>query len=249
MPTKKPNPKKYYKLPACLLCSGLSPRAIMCYCVLADRAELSRKSGDRFRDSNGDVYIIYPVADLCKILGTGERTTRYSLAELEDTGYIRTVKQGKGAPQMIYITSADQVTGKILPLTPPSDRQDFAAQDRQDIAAPYIYTDTNNTNISSSNDTPPATESSLPQLLAIIDKTAAEMGRKIDDRGRIKALNKYRKAKDVTHPAAWLAAVVRNMSAGELYGSKGDKPAGFGPGYSIEDYESTSVLDYDWDDD
>lgn len=245
----KPNPKKYYKLPACLLCSGLSPRAILCYCVLADRAELSRKSGDRFKDANGDVYIIYPVTDLSKALDTGERTTRYALAELVDAGYIRTVKQGKGAPQMIYITSADQVTGKKLPVTPPSDRQEIAAQDRQEIAAPYIYTDVNNTYTSSSSDTPPAAESNLPQLLAIIDKTAAEMGRKIDDRGRIKALNKYRKAKDVTHPAAWLAAVVRNMSPDELYGSKGDKPAGFGAGYDIAEYESTSVLDYDdWDD-
>lgn len=248
MSKQQPNPKKYYKLPACLLCSGLSPRAILCYCILADRAELSRKSGDRFKDTNGDIYIIYPVDDLSKTLGTGSRTTRYALAELEDAGYIRTVKQGKGAPQKIYITSADQVTGKKLPVTPPSDRQEIAAQDRQEIAAPYIYTDVNNTYTSSSNDTPPATESSLPQLLAIIDKTAAEMGRKIDDRGRIKALNKYRKAKDVTHPQAWLAAVVRNMSPDELYGSKGDKPAGFGAGYSIEDYESTSVLDYDWDD-
>ena len=243
------NPKKYYKLPACLLCSGLSPRAIMCYCILADRAELSRKSGDRFRDTNGDVYIIYPVDDLSVTLGTGSRTTRYALAELEDAGYIRTVKQGKGAPQKIYITSADQVTGKKLPVTPPSDRQKIAGHDRQDIAAPYIYTDTNHTDISSSNDAPPATSTSLPQLLAIIDKTAADAGRKIDDRGRIKALNKWRKAKDVTHPAAWLAAVVRNMSAEELYGSKGDKPAGYAPGYSIEEYESTSVLDYDWDED
>ena len=255
--TKTQNPKKFYKLPATLITSGLSPRAILCYCVLADRAALSSKS-DRYKDADG-VYIIYPVAELAATLGTGERTTRYALAELEDTGYIKTHKQGKKAPQKIYITSADQVTGKILPLTSPSDRQDFAAQppsdrqdsaahDRQDFAAPYIYTDTNKTN-TSSKDTPPEEESSLPQLLAIIDQTAAEMGRRIDDRGRIKALNKYRKAKDVTHPAAWLAAVVRNMSPDELYGSKGDKPAGFGAGYSIEDYESTSVLDYDWDDD
>ncbi len=255
--------KKYYKLPEPLLTSGLSARAIICYCILADRQELSSKNATRYSDGSG-LYILYPVRELAAKLGTGERTTRYALAELEDAGLIRTRKQGKKAPQRIYVepptaASGTKVTVKNLPLTEGGDRQELAAHERQDFAAPYSYTDNNKTEIASSTatadtqpetkpDTPPDTPptSYLPTLIAMIDTAAAQLGRKIDDVGRIRILNKYRKADAISSPQAWITAVMRNMPLTDLCGNRKDAKEGYAPTYSIEEYESTSVLDEDW---
>lgn len=260
--------KKYYKLPEPLLSSGLSARAIICYCILADRQELSSKNATRYSDGSG-LYILYPIKELAAKLGTGERTTRYALAELEDAGLIRTRKQGKKAPQRIYVepptaaVSGKKATVKNLPLTEGSDRQEFAAHERQDFAAPYSYTDNNKTDITSSTataaadtppdtpdtpDTPPETQPTtyLPTLIAMIDRAAAQLGRKIDDVGRIRVLNRYRKAKSVSSPQAWITAVIKNLPLADLCGHDKDSKEGYAPTYSIEEYESTSVLDEDW---
>lgn len=250
---------KYYKLPAELVTSGLSARAIVCYCILADRQELSSKNASRYSDGSG-LYILYPVKELAEKLGTGERTTRYALAELEDAGLIRTRKQGKKAPQRIYVAPPAAVSGKKatvkkLPLTEGGERQNPAAHERQNPAAPYSYTDINKTDITSSTetadtqpdtkpDTPPT--SYLPTLIAMIDTAAAQLGRKIDDVGRIRILNKYRKADSISSPQAWITAVIRNMPLTDLCGNRKDAKEGYAPTYSIEEYESTSVLDEDW---
>lgn len=247
---------KYYKLPEPLLTSGLSARAIICYCILADRQELSSKNASRYSDGSG-LYILYPVKELAEKLGTGERTTRYALAELEDAGLIRTRKQGKKAPQRIYVEPPTAMTGKKvtvknLPVTDGGDRQELATHERQDFAAPYSYTENINTEISSSTadptDTPPDTQPTtyLPTLIAMIDRAAAQLGRKIDDVGRIRVLNKYRKADNISSPQAWITAVMRNMPLTDLCGNRKDS-SGQPTAYSIEEYESTSVLDYNWD--
>ena len=249
--------KKYYKLPAELVASGLSARAIVCYCILADRQELSSKNATRYSDGSG-LYILYPVKELAEKLGTGERTTRYALAELEDAGLIRTRKQGKKAPQRIYVAppaamSGKKATVKKLPLTEGGERQNPAAHERQNPAAPYSYTENINTEISSSTadptDTPPDTPptSYLPTLIAMIDTAAAQLGKPIDDVGRIRVLNRYRKAKSISSPQAWITAVIKNLPLADLCGHDKESKEGYAPAYSIEEYESTSVLDEeDW---
>ena len=79
----------------------------------------------------------------------------------------------------------------------------------------------------------------------MIDRAAAQLGRKIDDVGRIRILNKYRKADSISSPQAWITAVIRNMPLTDLCGNRKDSAGQ--PTYSIEEYESTSVLDYNWD--
>ena len=236
--------KKYYKLPAELLSLPLTPRAMLLYAILADRAELSKKN-ELFTDKMGS-YIIYRIEEICLTLGIGERTAKYALAELEDAGLIIRRKQGRTKPQKIYVQ--DLVKCKKLHL---SEVQKIAPHEVQKIAPHNNNTDYNNTDSSSNAaaqtaapaDTQPTTY--LPTLIAMIDKSAAQLGRQIDDVGRIRILNKYRKADNISNPQAWITAVMRNMPLIDLCGNKKDSN-GFAATYDIADYESTSVLDEDW---
>ena len=222
--------KKFYRLPEWILTSGLSARAILCYAILADRSELSHKTG-RFRDQEG-TFIIYPVRDLAERLGMSERTARYCLEELEEKGLIRTRKQGRTRPQRIYVLEEpeDQVPEEPEDQVPEEpDRQKVAAHDRQKVAAPSIYTDKSQTDLS------------ISQLTDTITAVAADMGKTISVMDTIEIARKYvRHASNISHPQAWLRAVIGTFSSGNSSGKSGK---GYPPTYSIEEYESTSVLD------
>ena len=215
---------KYYKLPAELINSGLTPRALILYAVLSDRAELSAKSGEKFTDKHG-TYLIYPVAKLCEVLGVGDRTIRYALAELEDEGLIKTRKQGRTRPQKIYI----------------SDRQEIAAHDRQEIAAHNINTDNNNTDISSSTGEA-GTERRIVSLISVIDKVAAKDNITLSDNQVYKLLKKIRKQGDkIGNLEGWIRTAVRNII---MLPDSDPDAEGYPPTYDIEEYESQSITDF-----
>lgn len=237
--------EKFYKLPAALLQAGLTARAVLCYCVLADRAELSAKGGERYSDQYG-TYIIYKIEDLAAVLGVGERTARYCIAELEDGGHIATRKQGRNRPQKIYVSGTQERQKIAAP-----DRQKIAAPERQKTAAPYsIYTDNTYTTSSS-----PAPDSSTPAarlgtLLALIERCADEVKVVLSERDTLDIAGRYLRESDtIQHPAAWLRAVVANyvpLPSGS--GTKPKKPwqeSGYKAGYDIAAYEASSVLDED----
>ena len=243
---------KYYKMPAELLSLPLTPRAMLLYAVLADRAELSKKN-ELFSDKYG-YYIIYRIEEICSTLDIGERTAKYALAELEDIGLIVRRKQGRTKPQKIYVQNI--MTCKKLHLT---EVQKIAPHEVQKIAPlnnnNTDYNSTDSSSTAAAADTQPEAQPEaqpttyLPTLIAMIDRAAAQLSRKIDDVGRIRVLNKYRKADNISSPQAWITAVMRNMPLTDLCGRGKDSKEGYAPAYSIEDYESTSVLDYDdWDD-
>ena len=239
---------KYYKLPADLLTCGLTPRAILLYAVLADRQELSKKSGESFKDKYG-TYLIYPVAKLCEVLGVGERTVRYALAELEDAGLIKTKKQGRTRPQKIYISDRKEIAAheesdrKEIAAHEESDRKEIAAHDRKEIAAHdrkeiaahNNNTDNNNTDLSSS----PAER--MIVLLKMIDTAAQDMRVSLTDKQIEKLIKRIRKNADkIGNLQAYLHTAVVNAA---VLPDKDD--TGFPAAYDIEDYESTSVLDED----
>ena len=224
---------KYYKLSAELLSLPLTPRATILYAVLADRQELSHKNGNAFKDKDG-CYIIYTVSDICTLLSIGDRTARYALAELEDEGLITTRKQGKSLPQKIYVHDV-------------SDRQKIAGQERQKIAGLNSSTNTNNTDISSSSAA--ATASRIPELIAMIDECAAELSLQLDDKARLKLLRKIQKNSKKIHALKpWLRTVMASGSVLDSIDDDDDSGKGYQPSYDIAEYESTSVLDEDWDD-
>lgn len=236
--------EKFYKLPAALLQAGLTARAVLCYCVLADRAELSGKTGERFSDQYG-TYIIYRVEELATALGVGERTARYCLAELEDGGYIATRKQGRTRPQKIYVL--DNHDRQKIAGHEGSDRQKTAGHDRQKTAGHNTYTNSIYTDSSSS----PAPDSSTPAarlgtLLALIERCASEVRVELSERDTLDIAGRYLRESDtIQHPAAWLRAVVANYVPLPSGSGTKKKPwqGGYKAGYSIAEYESTSVLD------
>ena len=226
---------KYYKLSAELLSLPLTPRAVLLYTILADRQELSRKTGDKYHDKDG-YYIIYTITDICTVLGIGERTAKYLLAELEDMKLIRTRKQGKSLPQKIYVRDVSDV----------SDVQKIAPHDVQKIAPLISYTDTSSTDTSSSA---AATASRIPELIAMIDECAAELSLQLDDKARLKLLRKIQKNSKKIHALKpWLRTVMASGSVLDSIDDDDDSGKGYQPSYDIAEYESTSILDEDWDD-
>ena len=235
---------KYYKLQAELLTLPLTPRAAILYAVLADRQELSRKTGDKYHDKDG-YYIIYTITDICAVLGIGERTARYLLAELEDMKLISTRKQGKGLPQKIYvyeveISDRQKIAGQERQKIAGQERQKIAGQERQKIAPLISYTDTSSTDTSSSH---------LPELLKTIDECAAELKQTITDKDRLKLLKKIQKhGKGIHALKPWLLTVMSSSSMLDSIADDDDSGKGYQPSYDIAEYESTSVLDEEWDD-
>ena len=254
---------KFYKVEEAMLALPLTPRAVLLYAILADRQELSRKTGDKYHDKDG-YYIIYTITDICTKLHIGERTAKYLLAELEDMKLIRTRKQGKSLPQKIYVRDVSDVSDvsdvqKIAPhdvqKIAPHDVQKIAPHDVQKIAPLISYTDTSSTDTSSSAAatsaaTSAATTSRIPELIAMIDKCAAELSLQIDDKARLKLLRKIQKHSKTIHALKpWLRAVMASGSwTTSIADDDDDSGKGYQPSYDIAEYESTSVLDEDWDD-
>ena len=233
---------KFYKVEEALLALPLTPRAVLLYAILADRQELSRKTGEKYHDKDG-YYIIYTITDICTKLHIGERTARYLLAELEDMKLISTRKQGKGLPQKIYIyevSDRQKIAGQERQKIAGQERQKIAGQERQKIAGLINYTDTSSTDTSSSR---------LPELLRTIEECAAELSLQIDDKARLKLLRKIQKNSKKIHALKpWLLTVMSSSSMLDSIADDDDSGKGYQPSYDIAEYESTSVLDEDWDD-
>lgn len=219
---------KFYKLPAELFSFELTPKAMIMYAVLADRAELSKKNSS-FKDKDG-TYIIYPVSDLCTLTGAGERTVRYILAELEDKELITTRKQGKGLPQKIYIHSISdrqKSAGQERQKPAGQDRQKPAGQERQESAGLTSKTESIYTDISK-----------LPELMQMITEVADEIQKPISPKQALKVAKKVIAAKPRS-PRAWIKTVIPSAAK---------EVEGYQATYDIAEYESTSVLDEEWDD-
>ena len=217
--------KKYYKLPAAILSAGLSPRAILLYAILADRSELSEK-GTAFKDKEG-TYIIFRIEEICTTLGVGERTAKYMLAELEDSGIIKRRKQGHGKPQKIYVQDIENMRKNATQKTAPQEVQKTARLINNN-------TDNNNTDQSSS-------AQRLKSLIDIIESTSAEMGIKLSERKIEKLMKRIRKRSDeIGSLKAYLRTAIRNADL-----LPEPEKGGYEPTYSIEEYEKTSILDYE----
>lgn len=91
----------YAPLPKGLLHQGLSPGAILVYCLLLDRGNLSQRSG--WFDEDGWIFVIYPISRLCLELGKGTSTIKRWLRELEERGFIERTLPTPGMASRIYL--------------------------------------------------------------------------------------------------------------------------------------------------
>ena len=225
---------KYYKLSAELLSYGITPRAMVLYAVLADRAELS-KGKQEFTDERG-TYIIYKREDICSVLNIGKRTADYAIAELEDAGLLVRKRQGKTLPVRIYVQEPG--SERSAKNSASGSAKNCASGSAKNCA--YNYTDSNYTEELSSSGKA-GTGRGLVKLIGLIDSIAAAEHITLDDDQVYKLIKKVRKqGQKIGNLQGWLRAAVRNADMLP----KGDpEPEGYAPTYDIAEYESTSILD------
>lgn len=96
---------EFVRIPKTLISSDyfadLSNPSRILYGLLFDRMSASPKN--RWLDSEGHVYVVYPVPELTEDLHLSERKVKSCLLELEKIGLIERRKQGRGFPNRIYV--------------------------------------------------------------------------------------------------------------------------------------------------
>lgn len=79
----------------------LSSDTKILYALLLDRTGLSIKK--HWLDSEGRVYINYPIAEICEKIGVGSQKAVRLMKELENFGLIERERLGQGKPDRIYV--------------------------------------------------------------------------------------------------------------------------------------------------
>lgn len=117
----------YAPLPKGLLHQGLSPGAILVYCLLLDRGNLSQRSG--WFDEDGWIFVIYPISRLCLELGKGASTIKRWLRELEEREFVHRTLPTPGMASRIYLNVPEYTVkpekrnnGRTLPTSYPGSR-------------------------------------------------------------------------------------------------------------------------------
>lgn len=97
--------EQYYQVPKSLFTNpfyrDISLSSKMAYAFLKDRMGLSRKNG--WHDDNGDIFLYFSQQDMSEALNVSLRTIATVFKELQKVGLIKTVRQGLGMPNKIYI--------------------------------------------------------------------------------------------------------------------------------------------------
>ena len=91
----------YLPYPRFLLKMELSHTAKLLYALLLDRSTLSQKNG--WQDDEGRTYIVYPIAEIAKILDKSTMTVQNSLKELDIAGLLERKRAGYSAPNRLYV--------------------------------------------------------------------------------------------------------------------------------------------------
>lgn len=91
----------YYQFPVFLVRSPISQTAKIVYTILYDRARLSMKNN--WLDEAGNVYIVYPVAQLAVQSGRSISAVKAALKELTEAELIEKSPGGFGRPNRLYV--------------------------------------------------------------------------------------------------------------------------------------------------
>ena len=98
--------QKFYKMPQALFSdkfSQLSNDAKILYMLLLNRKSLSEKND--FNDENGNTVVMFSNLEVCRSIGCGHDKATAMFRELEEYQLIRRRKQGKGKPDLIYVSN------------------------------------------------------------------------------------------------------------------------------------------------
>ena len=92
---------QYLPYPRFLLDTDLSHTAKLLYTLLLDRATLSQKNN--WIDTQGHIYVIYPLSKLSKDLGYSISSITRAFAELENAQLVERVRNGFSKPSRILL--------------------------------------------------------------------------------------------------------------------------------------------------
>ncbi len=89
--------------------NALSAEAKLLYGFLLNRHHLSEKNKDRWTDrKTGRVYIVFPIAEICSLIGCGQEKARNLLASLSQANLLTTKRQGLCKANMIFVNDVFQ---------------------------------------------------------------------------------------------------------------------------------------------
>lgn len=217
----------YVKFDKELLKTGLSPRAMILYALIADRIGLSTENG--WKDSFG-TFCYYTMNSIAEEMNIDKRQAQRLIHELEAAELILRQRQKGNKPFKIYIAPVSvrgdkNVTPEMTKMSP-LEVTKMSPESEQ-------Y---NQTNISSSS-------SSIEEL---ISEAEATTGRSLSEEGRKKIKNSILKNKDkIGNLKAYICSCVINTSTLESMEHTKSK---YAPTYDIAEYESTSIIDFMDDD-
>ena len=83
------------------------------YGLLLDRASLSWVSGEKWRDENGDPFVIFTIEEIRLRLRCGEKKAGQLLKSLKTNQLIRTSRPKKDGPYHIVVLPFDQSNGQV----------------------------------------------------------------------------------------------------------------------------------------
>lgn len=101
---EEPQSKIFFKMPKVLFTEeykDLSAEAKLLYGLMLDRMQLSAING--WCDKNGEVFIIYTIAETSEKLGCGHDKATRLQRELEKYNLLCRKYQGKGKPVKLYV--------------------------------------------------------------------------------------------------------------------------------------------------
>ena len=93
-----------------LLYAGLSAEAKLLYGFLLDRSKLSEKNGDAWMNQDGEVFVYFPLSEICTLLGCGHDKASRLLAELRKANLVQTLRQGLGKPNKLFVKPVVQIS-------------------------------------------------------------------------------------------------------------------------------------------
>lgn len=148
----------FFKFPRALIelaeFSSLSSDAKILFALILDRVDLSEKNAERFTDSNGKIYVIYTIREICRKLGCGHNKAVRLTDELEDYGLIIKQHTGQGKPNRFLLMP--NVMSVLKSGTPDSQNGNSEIPEKGILEFPKeesIYTDNNYTDISYTDST------------------------------------------------------------------------------------------------
>ena len=92
----------YLIFPRELLKLDLTATELSVYMLLLDRARLSGQN-DGWKDSEGRVFLFFPILELAKGIGRSDTAVKKALRSLEEKDLISRRRQGMGKPSRIYV--------------------------------------------------------------------------------------------------------------------------------------------------